>query len=234
MPPGLYLDDARSLVLAAFNAATQDVRHLGDTADQPWRDAYRRKQLGWLDAAGRIAAHTIRLHAADLRDRDEDPPLWAYEAADASDAINADPVDDRDRRAVTAMAIRRAISRGPAGDPDAEAGRTLAGWLFPNADADADAPAGHLAVHVLTRADLYRRWSGPAWYAVHGPDLLDVLTDGLPDAGPAGGRPRGETAQTREALRTAVRGVAAARVVPKTRLATLAGISRPTLDNWLS
>ncbi|MDG4795092.1 hypothetical protein [Micromonospora sp. WMMD1082] len=233
MPTSLDLDKAQALVVAAFIDATRDTHHLGELAEQPWRDAYRRRQLGWLDAAGLIAAHAIRLHAVDLVDRDDSPPLWAFEVAEAGNAIGSDPTHDPDRRAVTAMAIRRAISRGPAGDPDAEPGRTLAGWLFPNADADA--AAAHLAAHVLAHALRYRKWWGrPAWYAAFGLDLLDVLTEDLPAVDPAGGRPRREEARQREALRVAVAGVHAARIATKARIAEAAGISRPTLDSWLA
>ncbi|MBQ1047821.1 hypothetical protein KBX50_04980 [Micromonospora sp. C51] len=228
---GMYLDHATNLVRAAFNAATSDTVARG-VNDEPWRNAYRRANLTWMDAAGLIAAHTTRLAADHAEQHHDEVPPWTHEVATSAPAISADPGDGRDQRAATAMAIRRALSRGRPGDPESEAPRLLSLWLFP--PGPHDVAAGHLARHIITRADRYQRWWAAAWYAVHGLELVDVLTDRQPAPAPTGGRPRREVTDERESLRVAIRGVASARIVPKTRLAALAGISRPTLDTWLN
>lgn len=221
----IYDKFAAALTAGAYTAATRPAVNHG-LDERPWRDAVDLGRRQLITAAGLFAAHAIRLHVAE--EHADDQSAWVPEVADAADAIAAEP--DSDRRALAAMAIRRAITRGPVGDPDTEPARLLAAWLYPAA---ADAAAGQLARYVVQNADRYEDLYGPAWYAVHGPDLLRVLVARQPAAAAAGGRPRLEAADVRAALRIAVRGVAAARIMPKTRLAEMAGASRPTVDNWL-
>ncbi|WP_328384447.1 hypothetical protein OHQ88_33640 (plasmid) [Micromonospora zamorensis] len=233
MSDDIYDRYVTALTTLAYNAATRPTHEYGIDS-QPWHDAEAGSRKA-ITRAGGLAAHLVRLHAATAaRDHDE-PPLWAWEVARATEAITLTIANrDRDERAVTAMAIRRAIALGPAGDPDAEPARALSAWLFPPGQQVADAAAGQLARHILTRSDRYTDLFADAWYAVHGLKLVKALAAEQSTAAPSGGRPRQETATIRAALRLAVRGVAAADIVTKAALAEAAGVSRPTLDTWLS
>lgn len=232
MSDDIYDRYVKALTIGAYNAATRPTDEYGIDR-QPWRDA----QAGPRDAinvAGGLAAHLVRLRAAAVSDHDE-PPLWTWEVVRATTAIGLTIANrGRDERALAAMSIRRAIALGPAGDPDAEPARALSAWLFPPGEQVADAAAGQLARHLVTRMDRYQDLLAAAWYAVHGLALVEALATEQPEAGFSGGRPRQETANTRAALRIAVRGVAAADIVTKAALAEAAGVSRPTLNTWLN
>lgn len=224
--PSLYARYATGLADGAYLAATREVDAAG-LPYGPWRIAEGGRAHD-IAAAGQLAAHVLRLHAAAALDADEAAP-WMRELARAGGAIAAE--SDVDRRAVAAMAIRRACAAGPVGDLEAEPARMVARWLYPEAP---EAAAGHLCRHVVTHIDRYDHLLAPAWYAVHGTDLLAELAGRQPAVESAGGRPSSTASEPRALLRIAVRGVAAARLMPKARLAELAGVSRPTLDSWLS
>ncbi|MFJ2087550.1 hypothetical protein ACIOBK_33835 [Micromonospora chokoriensis] len=234
MSDDLYDRYVKSLTTAAYNAATRPTdEHSIDR--QPWHDAQSGSGRA-ITVAGGLAAHLVRLHAAVTSEHDIEPPLWAWEVARATKAITLTIADrGRDERALVAMAIRRAITRGPAGDPGAEPARMLSTWLFPSGQQVADAAAGQLARHAVDGMHRHQELLAAAWYAVHGLTLVKALAAEQPEAAANGGRPRQETANTRVALRIAVRGVAAADIVEKkAALAEAARVSRPTLDNWLS
>ncbi|MGW8566667.1 hypothetical protein [Isoptericola sp. NPDC055881] len=186
-------------------------------------------------SAGQCAAHALRLTAAhDLaRTVDQAGPdrEGASEPWTAALAQAAGPIDswDWDERMQGALDLRRTFKDLPEPLPaTVRPVRAIAAWLTHAGGAGLIAPTARLAALVLDE-DPPAEILAASWYATHGPRLLAELTS---QGGPTRGAADADEARRRDVLRTAVRGVHAARIMSKTDLAAAAGITRRTLDAW--
>ena len=182
-------------------------------------------------SAGQCAAHALRLTAA--RDLDQAGPdrggevePWTAALAQAAGPIGS---WDWDERMQGALDLRRTFKDLPEPLPaTVRPVRAIAAWLTHAGGAGLIAPTARLAALVLDE-DPPAEILAASWYATHGPRLLTELTR---QGGPTRGAADADEARRRDVLRTAVRGVHAARIMSKTDLAAAAGITRRTLDAW--
>lgn len=179
--------------------------------------------------AGLYGAHLVRLHFAGR----EDMPTWASVLEHEKKHLNS---RSWDQRLLITAELRRAITYERPGDPSVDVARLLAKMYSVHAGGDLEVATAHLARFLFADA---RRWVmdpallEAAWYCVHGPDLIDVLVELDPTLG-ATGRPTEDAVRARAALRTAARGMFSTGLVEKKTLAAQVGISRPTLNSWLT
>jgi hypothetical protein len=190
----------------------------GQTAVRTGYKASRR-----VASAGQLAAHVVRLLTPDTS---PDQPWWAVLAsADVTTALHS---WDWDERMWAALQLRRTYKDlDRAAQVDALPVALVATWLT-HAKGDAlPGATARLCRHVLERDVDDATWSR-AWYLVHGLRLVhELATESRP------GRPRADD-PNRTALRTAVRAVARLEATTKTEIAAAAGITRRTLDAWLT
>ncbi|MEU2201642.1 hypothetical protein [Isoptericola sp. NPDC019482] len=187
-------------------------------------------------SAGQCAAHALRLTAARDLARTADQAGHADHGAEAEPwtralAQAAGPIGswDWDERMQGALDLRRTFKDLPEPLPaTVRPVRAIAAWLTHAGGAGLIAPTARLAALVLDE-DPSAEILAASWYATHGVRLLAELTR---EGGPARGAADADEARRRDVLRTAVRGVHAARIMSKTDLAAAAGITRRTLDAW--
>jgi hypothetical protein len=232
-------DDHLFAVMSGTRAAAlRDVPPAGDIdidgiADRAENDASRRhrERFGCDSEDGHVVVlgGTISAHVIHAQADAEDYP-WAAAVATAG-LLGSD-------RTRAAADIRRGLSRMSAPgevSPDVDSGRVLAAWLAQDGGCLMVGAAGQAAryvcQHVRTR---YRdEHLAAGWWAVIGPHMVRALTQGLSPIGEGGGRPTGDAGQ-RALIRWAVRRTDATGAVSRSRLATAAGVTRPTLYTWLS
>ncbi|MGW5569674.1 hypothetical protein ACWEVD_00615 [Nocardia thailandica] len=180
--------------------------------------------------AARLCAHAIRFEALRCEDGSA---MWAHGitggglvGAEVAAAIDSTDIDER-------MAAAMDLHRGLRGlGIEATPAREVARWL--GRDADDVASAGHLArwtSHTNRGEELRNDGLWLAWWAIHAGDVIDEL--GVEPVSERGGRPPLTDSARRELLRTTVRRMHQTGLWTKASIAARAGISRPTLNQWL-
>lgn len=205
---------------------------------------YRGRDLRPREAA-RLCAHALHSWAisldVDAREGDTPAPDWLYGTAgrggsiglvdpEVATAIDTGIADDR--FAAGAALVRGLGGTGAAG---AEGARLVGKWLVASATpgARADVAAGHLARWVMVNgAPRLREHFGAAWWRIHGAEVIAQVRGDEPPAGR--GRPTVEQRRHLAMLAVAVAATYTAGGWTKQDLAAEAGISRPTLDAWLT
>lgn len=178
--------------------------------------------------AGQLAAHLLRLRAIDRVDQGDSDP-WTVALAAAAPAISS---WDWDQRMQGALDLRRTFKNLPDGDiAAARPARLVAAWLTHAGGAPLVPATGRLAEYVLEHTPINPETLATSWYATHGARLLvDLAARGTPNEG----RQSREAAAHNTLVRAAVSGVYAAQIMSKVDITRLAGISRPTLNTWIS
>ena len=178
--------------------------------------------------AGQLAAHLLRLHAIGLVAQGESDP-WTVALTTSAPAISS---WDWDERMQGALDLRRTFKDLPDSDVAAtRPARLVAAWLTHAGGAPLVPATGRLAEYALEQTPINTQTLATAWYATHGARLLAILAArGTPNKG----RQTLEAAAHNTLVRAAVSGVYAAQIMSKVDITRLAGITRPTLNAWIS
>ncbi|HEY8718585.1 hypothetical protein [Pengzhenrongella sp.] len=259
--PGEWAGPILDLVKLASSAAASSV----DDAEA-WAVAeagQARFRTGYVAArrtasAGQIAAHVLRLRAADHIDQIA-AHLLRLQAADrvdqgaahvlrqrAADRVDQGDVEDWtvalskvgpaisswewDVRMQGALDLFTTYKAMPDDPGYARPARLVSAWLRHNVGAQLVPATGRLVEYVLEHEDVAQPALARAWYATHGARLLDELAA---RGKPREGRPTKEDAAHHALVRIAVCGVHGARIMTKRDLADRSGITRMTIDTWL-
>ncbi|HEY8717764.1 hypothetical protein [Pengzhenrongella sp.] len=215
---------------ARISAAPADDENGAWAAAEAGQDQFRTgyKAARRTASAGQLAAHLLRLRAADRVDQG-DLNDWTVALAKAGPAISS---WDWDIRMQGALDLRRTfLDTTRTATTDARPARLVAAWLTHNAGAQLVPATGRLVEYVLEHEDVSPKALERAWYAVHGARLLDELAA---RGKPREGRPTREDAAHHTLVRVAVCGVHAAQIMTKRELARRAGTTRMTIDSWLN
>jgi hypothetical protein len=131
-----------------------------------------------------------------------------------------------------ALDLRKTFKDLPADDiPAARPARLVAAWLTHAGGAPLVPATGRLAEYALEHTPINPQTLTAAWYSTHGPRLLGVLAA---RGTPSEGRQSKEAAAHNTLVRAAVSGVYTAHLMSKVDITRLAGITRPTLNAWLT
>lgn len=169
-------------------------------------------------SAGQCGAHLLRFRAIEAVRHGRDEP-WTLALATSTEAVAS---WDWDERMQAALDLRRTFRHLPVAE-DGEARqetRLVAAWLTHTDGPGLVAATGELCRYVLTSTAPGDDDLAAAWYATHGDRLLRELARRGPGAHP-------------DLVRTAVRGVDAARVLTRTHIAEHARITRELLEEYL-
>ena len=225
----LPLDEAdRTAILelldSALAAATTGIEdaamwRAADEAGHRPSTGYKLARRTW--SAGQIAAHALRLAT------DADTP-WGAELSRTAAAINS---ADWDERTYATLALRKTFKdlEGPV-SPELTAVRRVAAWLRLDGGPQLPGATARLCRTAIEQASAEL---GRAWYATHWRDLLEAASGGQPLSR---GRVSGEELERRARLSRAAVAVyeAGDPAITKKALADAAGVTRATLDNWLT
>lgn len=176
--------------------------------------------------AGEIAAHSLRLCVLDRTPAPDRP--WDAALVKAGVAFGS---WDWDQRMQAALDLRKTFKDLLEIPNSARPARLVSAWLTHTTGEGLVPVTGRLCEYVLADADAIAVL-GTAWYAVNGLRLVDELVG---EGGGLGeGAPPREDAARRQLLRQACVGILTAEVCTKLALSRRSGITRRTLDAWLS
>lgn len=178
--------------------------------------------------AGQIAAHALRLHTLAGFDVDAPAEPWEEALLQSTEAINSWDWDVRMQGALDLRRTYKDLERPL--PPTAVPVQLVASWLTHAGGPELVPVTARLTGYVVDHKDSHDVLAA-AWYATHGHRILAELA---PTAPQRRGAPTTGEEQRRAALKTAVRGVAAAHIMTKVELAAAASTSRPTVTAWLS
>lgn len=230
--PEIYLTPLRSLAGAVHAKALRDLPDLLRDAAEPLVELDHPGEAA--RTGGVFGAHLLRLWGADLLNQDNaDAPTWAPLLAESASLLPPEDTSGRHSRAgQLRYALAGQLRHLPGGRPQDEYGTQLSKWLVaePYTVAEAAAATAY-ARRLLQSPQLLDQYGAGAWWSVYAWDLAEAAD--LDKPLPAGGRPRAEDT-TQRARHALALGAYSARRWTKTTIAREAGISRPTLDAWLT
>lgn len=182
------------------------------------------------DEAARIAAYALRIrYHAEGAEWADATPVGAGIAFLDSQVGQAITSTDPDLRITTGIALIRGLSGAGA---EGEGARLVGKWLMNQDDRQRWAAAGYLARWVIAQCPAPYDTVGCGWWRLHGLEAVGTLS--AEETSRGRGRPSAEQVDSLIPLRTAVMRRYQAGEITKVALAEAAGITRRTLDAWLT